>query len=194
MLQWGLPAPPEAISSAGPAVQIPDPNRRTAPPSGKPAPRGLCSPPPAHSGHHHLQYMHTLQSNSPSTMSFKCRAVEPGFTDVTNEDDFGVGGNMLGEKGLLVVRQHEFMLTGWVCFSWRGSCQIKEVKPAFCSNSNHKILSKRGRKKNTHRRRTQCCEHRHQNIHDMQPTTEPTFPLLQTSPTATQVSWWSKTH
>lgn len=35
-----------------------------------------------------------------------------GFTDVTDEDDFGVGRNVLGEQWLLVLGQRKFVLTG----------------------------------------------------------------------------------
>lgn len=97
---------------------------------------------------------------------------------------------MLGEEGLLVIKQHEFMLTGWICFICGGSCQVKEVKPALCTNSYHKVLSNREKKQ----RHTQCREHRHQCIHDLHLLIELTFPLLQTSPTATQVSCHSETH
>lgn len=39
-------------------------------------------------------------------------AAAAGFTDVADEDDFGVGRNVLGEQGLLVLGQREFVLTG----------------------------------------------------------------------------------
>ena len=38
--------------------------------------------------------------------------VKPEFTDITDEDDFGVGGNMLCEERPLVFRRQELMLAG----------------------------------------------------------------------------------
>lgn len=84
--------------------------------------------------------------------------MEQTFTDITDEDDFGVGGDVLCEEGSLVFKGQELMLTGRICFARSGGCQVKEVKPALCTHSNHQVLTN-----NTH---TQCWEHHHLNIQD----------------------------
>lgn len=88
--------------------------------------------------------MHTMRSNSQDQYTRWTSSSEKakwGFTDITDQDDFGVGRDVLGEKRLLVFRGCEFMLTGWIWFTRCGSCQVKEVKPALGSNSDHKVLS-----------------------------------------------------
>lgn len=96
--------------------------------------------------------MHTMRSNSQdqyTRWTYSSEKAKWGFTDITDQDDFGVGRDVLGEKRLLVFRGCEFMLTGWIWFTRRGSCQVKEVKPALGSNSDHKVLSNGTKKKNT---------------------------------------------
>lgn len=62
-------------------------------------------------------------------------------TNITDEDDFGVSRNVLGEERLLVVQRLKFMLTGGIGFIWCSSRQVEEVEPAFCSHSYYKVLS-----------------------------------------------------
>lgn len=132
-----VPAPPEAISSAGPAVRIRAPTRRTAPPNGRLAPHGRCSPPPARCGRRRLQSQACqIQEARPT----RVRETEGGLiTDITDEDDLGVGGDVLGEKGLLVIGARGLMLTGRVRFTRSG--QVEEVKPALGTDRHHKVLS-----------------------------------------------------
>lgn len=103
-------------------------------------------------------------------------------TNITDEDDFGVSRNVLGEERLLVVQRLKFMLTGGIGFIWSSSRQVEEVEPAFCSHSYYKVLSEAENEKKTHFLGFIFC------VVLMLGCCFLTFPLLQTSPTATHVS------
>lgn len=81
--------------------------------------------------------------------SVSCKR-DADFTDITDEDDFGVCRNMLGEEGLLVVGHCEFMLAGWIGLASGGRRQVEEVKPALCAHGHHVILWNM-KKTHTHR-------------------------------------------
>lgn len=96
---------------------------------------------------------------------------------------------MLSKQGLLVIKWREFMLTGGIDFICIDCTQVKEVKPPLSTNSDHKVLAKQNK----------TDKHNDLTIHIIKIfmfflcNLEQTFPLLQTSPTATQVSWKIKT-
>lgn len=62
-------------------------------------------------------------------------------TNIAYQNDFGVGRNMLGEEGPLVIKRKELMLARGLRLVWVGSCQIEEVKPALCTHSNDQVLT-----------------------------------------------------
>lgn len=70
---------------------------------------------------------------------------EGAFTNVADEDDFGIGRDMLSKQGLLVIKWHEFMLTGGIDFICIDCTQVKEVKPPLSTNSDHKVLAKQNK-------------------------------------------------
>lgn len=65
-------------------------------------------------------------------------------TDVADEDDFGVGRDVLGEERPLLVTRQELVLAGGVRFTGRGGGQVEQVKPSFRAHGDHQVLTGTG--------------------------------------------------
>lgn len=64
------------------------------------------------------------------------------LTDVADEHDFRVSWDVLCKTRLLVVPEQTLGLAGGFGFGCSGG-DIKQVEPAFCTYSNHKVLVKK---------------------------------------------------
>ena len=64
----------------------------------------------------------------------------PGPTDVADEEDLGVGGDVLCEAGFLVVEAQGLVLADGVGFPRGGGGHVEQVEPALGTDRDHKVL------------------------------------------------------